>query len=232
MQKFKLYVSSLALIAGVCVGITGFTLASHPLGVAVTVTGGTSASATPDSTKAAPPPQKCGTNNPVVGYIGTLQPGVSVASLPGQASVAELRSLNGGPTLVESFTKSGLTGGSGLSSFGAVRLLSTIESLQSCYYHFSNRPATQPYVAAAESALSKAGFVTEANADSPLAAYISEDPLSANAELVTLGYEGPPDTSVPADWSDATPHTMVKYMAVVENGSYSVSSVGELQPGS
>lgn len=179
----------------VVLAVAVLVLGGAVLGVALAVTAGShplrsqSAGASFEAkTMGSIPP--CADRNHVIGYV-VAEPSPSAAT----------RSMSGGntefldvgskdPSDILAFGMSGspasLPGPS-----GAVMMLDSNPSLQSCYYLFSNKPAARPLIASAEAALSSTGLVTASVAEHPDAVAMTQYPLAPADTLVTIWIQGP-----------------------------------------
>jgi|SRR5579884_526546 len=172
---------------------------------------------------------------PLYGVVQMTDQRSAVGPSSGLA-VAAVRMLAPGvnPTILTSATKSdGVTPVSedalsalpGVERSGMAFAQSEDPALRSCDYKLADRPADQPLIQAAKAALGSNGLATAEQMNSDGAVYlVSDDPLDANDEIVTIDV---PTTSTElpnGGHSFASEHLV----AVVDKSTDAVSEIGQV----
>lgn len=107
---------------------------------------------------------------------------------------------------------------------GPVYPQSSNPSLRSCDIQLSDRPSDAAYVEAAKNALASVGLISAAQATASTDQYlVSDDPLDATQEIVTIYVRG-----APVSVGDPTVHayTIQPYVAFVSDSNHSVTWAG------
>jgi hypothetical protein len=188
-------------------------------------------------------PVRCGTINPVIGYIGVPRTGditearqalgtALLAQVDGSAggSLALIRPPstfwypNGAPV---THAMSATQRANLFSRWLPVRALPRQEDLRSCLYLMTDRPAAQPLIRAAVAAVARDGYVTSAaRLRSELQeVLISDNPVARGSVIVTLMVTGRAYT--PMAKGAPTLHRTASYTAIMSASGAHVTGAAE-----
>ena len=186
-----------------------------------------------------PAAQVCGAGDAPLGFIAYLRPGqlatslategFAVSSLVTDASIPPTVLI--GPPTVEASNGSSLRITSPVPTdtlrYGIVYPRAAEPDLLSCDYQLSDRPATGPYVTAAETELTAHGMISATQLQSDPAFFISDDPLDATCIVLTVRVLGPAlESPRPGTPSGVTILSTQSYAAIERKQSAAVIAYG------
>jgi hypothetical protein len=188
-------------------------------------------------------PVKCGTVNPVIGYVGVPRTGDVTAArhAVGPALLAQVNgpaSAGGTLTLVEppatfwypnaapvTHAMNAAQRNVLFSRWLPVRAMPREKDLRSCLYLMGNRPAAQPLIRTAVAAIARHGYVTSASRlrSELQEVLISDNPAAQGSLIVTLMITG--RAYKPAAKGAPTLHRTQSYTAIMSTSGGHVTAV-------
>jgi hypothetical protein len=228
MLKLRMRPAAVAVLAGVLLG-AGLSAAQGRI-----ASNGTRSAASQTTEKLSANVPSCSQFH--IPLYGVVQMADRSSTIPSSAGllVATIHMVNPSatPSLLTNATESdgvtratvdGLKALPGVQKAGLAFAQSSDPRLRSCDYMLSDRPADQPLVSAATSAIQAGGLATRQQVDSIGAIYlVSDDPLDASKVIVTI--DAPTTaTTLPGGGQSSS---IVHLTALVDRSTHSVSQIG------